>query len=249
MNRRALIIYCNNTYSGALPGPEQDNKNYRRFLKSYLGGEWYEDEIKSLNNPTSILVEQMRQVFLNGADYTFIIFTGHGFINSSDNNYQYIELSDKNVSMRKLVTDAKRQTIIFDACRGLETFESDEIIKSIKEDIKMFSAGRSTRAHFDKAVQAAEEGLTTLFAASVGQSAQDSKDGALYLLSLIRVSESWAEEEANISTVLPLHSAHKKAVKYMDENFISLQEPIMGAEKRKNYFPFAIKLRRQIFFT
>lgn len=249
MIRRALIIYCNDTYSGALPGPEQDNENYRSFLTSYLGGEWYDAEIKSLNNPTSILVEQIRQVFLNGADYTFIIFTGHGFINTADNGFQYVELSDKNISIRKLITDAKRQTIIFDACRGLEEFESDEIIKGLKEDIKMFSAGISTRLHFDKAVLDAEEGLTILFAADSGQTAQDSKDGALYLLSLIRVSEIWAGEENNTSAVLPINLAHEKAVDYMDEHFTTLQEPTMNAEKRKRYFPFAIKLKNQIFYS
>lgn len=70
MIRRALIIYCDNTPSDPLPGPVQDNANYRKFLTSYLGGEWHSSEIRSLQNPTKLQVEQARQNFMKGADYT-----------------------------------------------------------------------------------------------------------------------------------------------------------------------------------
>ena len=244
MIRRALIIYCDNTPSDPLPGPVQDNANYRKFLTSYLGGEWHSSEIRSLQNPTKLQVEQARQNFMKGADYTFTIFTGHGCINQSDNNMQYAELSDGDISIRKLITDARRQAVIFDSCRGLERFESDEIIKSINEDIKMFSAGLSTRQAFDQAITAAEEGLTVLYSSSEDQSSEDSEDGALYLLSLLRVAEEWSN--GTKQGVLDLKTAHENACEYIEDHFLTLQEPVMNTEKRKKYYPFAIKLSNQI---
>ena len=52
MNRKALIIYCTETNSGSLTGPRMDNKNIREYLKSDVGGQWYDNEIISLENPT-----------------------------------------------------------------------------------------------------------------------------------------------------------------------------------------------------
>ena len=242
MIRRALIIYCNNTQSGPLPGPAKDNENYRRFLTSLLGGEWTDAEIKSLPNPNALRVEQMRQTHLMDADYTFIIFTGHGFINTDDNNLQYIELSDKWVSIRKLKTNAPRQTIIFDACRGLDAFDSDEIVKSVNEDLHLFSAGSPTRRLFDKAVLDADIGVSVLYAAGINESAKDSSDGAMYLLSLLRAAEEWAKEESEYNS-LTVKGVHVRAVKYMDDHFFTLQNPTMDAEKRNRYFPFAVKIR------
>src|SRR4051812_32718125 len=107
--RRALIIYCDNTRSGRLVGPLRDKDNFLDFLCSRLGGEWIEDEIRALNNPTSFEVKQKVNTFLAGADYTFIIFTGHGFIDTHD-HWQYIELADQSVPASVLRTTAKRQT-------------------------------------------------------------------------------------------------------------------------------------------
>ena len=244
MIRRALIIYCDNTPSNPLPGPVQDNTNYRKFLTSFAGGEWHASEIRSLRNPTKLQVEQTRQTFMKGADYTFTIFSGHGCINELDNNMQYAELSDGDISIRKLLTDSKRQTIIFDSCRGIERFESDEISKAIKEDVKMFAAGLSTRAAFNNSIATAEAGLTVLYSSSRDQSSEDSEDGALYLLSLLRVTEEWLDE--TIEGVFDLKSAHDSACDYIEEHFFTIQEPAMNREKRKRHFPFAIKLNNKL---
>ena len=236
MIRRALIIYCNNTFSGPLPGPAKDNENYINFLTSSLGGEWERNEIRSLSNPTALLVEQIKQIFLNDADYTFVIFTGHGCINTQHQNLQYAELSDGNISILKLKTNAPRQTIIFDSCRGFEQFESDEITKAIEESTKMFATKRSTRQLFDNAVSKCEQGISVLYAASEDQSASDSKDGALYLSALIRVAEDWEESETK-ANILPINVAHNRASLFINENALSIQVPEMVPDKRKNNFP------------
>ena len=88
MKRRALILFCTDTESGHLDGPEYDNKNYKDFLTSHLGGDWYDNKILSIKNPTSIKVSNAMTQFLNGAEYTFIIFSGHGYLNTADSNRQ-----------------------------------------------------------------------------------------------------------------------------------------------------------------
>src|ERR1700747_1498950 len=115
--RRALIIYCGNTESGPLIGPHYDNLHYLNFLKSKLGGNWLPHEIQSLTNPTPFGVSRAITNFLNNAHYTFIIFSGHGYF-SIDTNRQFVELRGKSISILNLRTNAPRQTLIVDACRG-----------------------------------------------------------------------------------------------------------------------------------
>lgn len=244
MIRRALIIYCDNTLSGKLPGPIKDEENYTEFLTSYLGGEWYTGEIRSLNNPPKLKIEEAIQKFLNGADYTFIIFSGHGCINQLDNNAQYFEVSDGDISIRKLITDAKRQTIIVDSCRKLEKFISEEMTKSILET-KIFSAGASTRNIFNKEVLSAEAGLSILYSSSEDQSAKDSEDGGIYLLSLLAIAKEWGNRYSNEFSI-DLKTAHNLAAEYLNQHFNTIQVPVMESEKRTKYFPFAVKNKRLI---
>jgi Caspase domain len=240
VKRRSLIIYCNDTISGELVGPLHDNENYRDFMLSKLGGDWYDNEILSLKNPSSTLVLRAVNEFLIGADYTFIIFTGHGFINLDDGGRQYIELANRSIGISKLKTSAKRQTLIVDACRGYYSPEQ-ELIKSFSEQYENFIGDPlSTRAIFDRAVLRAEEGWTILYAANKNQSALDTAGGAAYLLSLLKIAEIW-EERDKTSNILTLKSTHDFAKTYLTENFDTLQEPIINGEKRIVHFPFAVK--------
>lgn len=241
MRRRALIIYCDDTSSGELPGPQFDNENYRNFLTSNLGGKWDDREILSLQNPTSSRIKQAIDGFLDGADYTFTIFTGHGFINTDENHRQYIEVLDGDISILSLKTTAKRQALIVDACRGFLS-PSESILKSFSEMFESFSGDQySTRELFDRAVMRAEEGWTILFAASRNQSALDTANGAAYLLSLLKIAESWSEFDKRTS-IIDLKVTHGRAKTYLSENFETIQIPSMNIEKRLISFPFAVKL-------
>ena len=240
MKRRALIIYCDNTPSDPLVGPPYDNKHYRAFLQSKLGGDWTDSEILSMRNPTSALVLRGVTEFLNGADYTFTIFTGHGFINEDDNNRQYIELANKSLAISNLRTTARRQTLIIDACRGYYS-PYRELIKSFSEQYEHFIGDpHSTRQTFDNAVLRAEEGWTILYAASENQTALDTGNGAAYLLSLLKTAEHWEQVDKR-NNILTLKQAHDYAKVYVLENFDTTQEAIMNSEKRLQHFPFAVK--------
>ncbi len=241
MKRRAMIIYCDNTPSGELYGPPQDKINYCNFLQNNLGGKWDSNEILPLPNPTSVEVLKEKNIFFKGADYSFIIFTGHGFLNIDDRNRQYVELLNDNIPITNLITTAKRQTMIIDACRGYYS-PTKEMLKGLTESFEYFSGDPfSTREIFDRAVLRAEEGLTVLYAASKNQTALDTDNGAAYLLSLLRIAELWEDNDKK-SNILDLKVTHDFAAKYVKTHFDTIQIPTMNREKRLRHFPFAVKV-------
>jgi len=238
MIRRALIIYCDDTGKKVLPGPPHDNSNYRKFLESNTGGYWYGTEIHSLHSPTIAEVKKKVADFLSGAEYTFIIFSGHGYIESST-MMQHMDVADGDISVLDLNTNAPRQTLIVDACRGFYT----TVVEETKIFTKAFehAIGNTgiTRAIFTNAVLQAEEGWSILFSASKNQSSLDTENGGAYLLSLLKSAESWAEGNKR-DIALRLDEVHDLAVEYI-KRFETNQVPVTNSEKRRVYFPFAVK--------
>mgnify|MGYP001768393238 CR=1 FL=1 len=241
MKRLALIIYCDNTKSGSLTGPPHDNIKYREFLKSNLGGAWYDEEIISLNNPTSNDVAYYMYSAYDQIDYSFTLFTGHGYINVDHNNLQYLELKDKDISILNLRTKCPKQTLIVDACRGYYSPLKKALENLILDSYRSFSGDiLTTRKLFEDAVAIADQGWTTLYAASENETALDTNGGAAYLLSLLDASKIWKRTNSD-SKVLPVNSAHNIAKVYLQENFATTQKPAMSQEKRIRHFPFAVK--------
>ena len=240
MKRKALIIYCTNTRSGSLNGPIRDNKNIRDYLKSDVGGQWCDSEIISLPNPRKRDIEQVILNEFYGIDYSFVVFTGHGCINSR-NGFQYIEVIDGDMSIKKLITKCPRQTIIVDACRGYECI-NDSISKSFSNLYEYFSGRPNTRKIFDAAVMQAEEGITVLYSADQDQSSLDDPDkGGAYIYSLLSVCKEWEQKQTGTVIYYSIRDAHEDACGYLQENFITNQNPVMNSEKRRRYYPIAVK--------
>lgn len=239
MRRRALIIYCDNTPSGPLYGPQWDNANLRNFLQSKLGGEWHDNEIRSLNNPNSAAVLYSIQNFFKGTDYSFIIFSGHGFINSDDNNRQYIELLNKSISVLSLRTSARRQTLIIDACRGFYS-PAQELLKDFSESRDHFLGDiESTRQFYSNIVMSCEEGWTIMYSSSRNQTSLDTATGGAYLISLLKGCQYWQENDQR-HNMLDLKVAHQYA-SCIIKGYDTIQVPTMNMEKRRNFFPIAVK--------
>lgn len=241
MIRKALIIYCNNTASGDLRGPSIDNLLYREYLKSSLGGMWLDSEIISLPNPTiQELNETLKSCYQN-ADYTFTIFTGHGFVDK--NHMQYFEIKGSNVPLTCVLNHAKRQTLIIDSCRGIESLAealSDEFSEKRFKDI-------DTRKIFENNILDCEEGCTFMYSSDINQSSSDSKEGGAYLSSLLKACLRW---DSNYNqSIYRLNQAHLDAKVILKYRFpTSLQTPIIMPEKRKNYFPLAVKIPSGAFY-
>jgi hypothetical protein len=244
MKRKALIIYCDDTQSGSLKGPSHDNSNYRQFLKSNLGGGWYDDEIISLRNPSSYDVAVTLRTHFKYIDYSFVLFSGHGFINVDHNNLQYIELNDTDVSILSLRNDSPKQTLIIDACRGFYSPLKKSMENLLVDSYRAFTGDiQSTRKIYEDAIDNADQGWSILYAASENQTALDTPEGAAYLLSLLSVSDVWKKSNSQ-NQILPLDSVHEGAKIYLTQNFTTTQRPSMAQEKRLRYFPFAVKINR-----
>jgi hypothetical protein len=240
MERRALIVYCDNTHSGELSGPTSDFQNFTNYLQTKIGGEWQEDEITGLRNPTISEVRQAVNEFMIAADYTFTIFSGHGYIDSNDR--QFMEVADGDISIAALRTLAPRQTLIVDACRGrhipTDIAAEPKFFSDVLESIEEIG---STRALFDREVQRADEGFSILFSASPNEASDDSDHGGIYLVSLLKITEAW-RETGHGEAILPINLAHTQAIDYLRENYVtSTQHPRMKPEKRRGHYPFAVK--------
>lgn len=240
MIRRALIIYCDNTKSGRLPGPEKDNYNIRNYLKSHIGGDWFESEIKSVRNPSSREVISLVASFLNKSDYSFIVFSGHGYFSGS-NMIQYIELYDGSFPINILKTNSPRQTIIIDACRGLLSL-NENLQKGLSGFLPEPFIGdpyANTRYLFDRLVMQADEGLTVLYSASINQTSLDTNLGGAYIISLFKMVELWHQSN-NTGCVLDLKQANELSKHYL-KNFDTKQIPTLNREKRLKHFPLGVK--------
>ena len=239
MNRKALIIYCTETDSGPLIGPQMDNKNIRAYLKSDVGGQWYDDEIISLENPTYSKVKGCIANEFDDVDYSFVVFTGHGGIDETDGQ-DYLEVADGDIPLSTLISHAPRQTLIIDACRGYYNRVSDSLQKSFSNINEYFSGHPNTRIIFDRAVCQAEEGLSVLYSASANQTSLDTNKGGAYLYSLLSICKEWEEVTKGKEGYMDLKNAHEIACEYLRDNFVTIQKPAMNMEKRKFYFPIAV---------
>ncbi len=127
MTRKAIII-GNNTGLNAptfLSGVTKDLENYQRYLTSDGGGRWYYWENLPNLTEVEILHNQGRQTILNAirnchADYSFVVFTGHGYTKSRD-GLTYICVNGGEISEDELITSSQKQSLILDCCRQVES--------------------------------------------------------------------------------------------------------------------------------
>src|SRR4051812_49421070 len=104
-------------------GIDVDVNNYFNYFQSPTGGAYDVSEIKYLHNPSWL--ELQSHLILHPADYTTLVFSGHGF-HSVKYNGTVLDLnSNEKVllkGIRKLINSPKK-LIIVDACR---TFVNDQ---------------------------------------------------------------------------------------------------------------------------
>lgn len=124
MTRKAIII-GNNTGHGAskfLAGVTLDLQNYRDYLISAGGGSWNfttlgNTEVKILENANRATI--LAEIRNCNADYSFVVFTGHGYMKSKD-ELTYICVADGEISEDELRTASSKQSLILDCCREKE---------------------------------------------------------------------------------------------------------------------------------
>lgn len=244
MKRRALLIEASQIPGCSdLPGARADVSGFHRYLASYPGGAWNDDEIVCLSHPSKSILEA-HLAAASVADYCFIAFSGHGEHvkgRLSEDTKIQINKTDE-FSARALASGFDRGTVVVDSCRNIR------VQLSLRESVKYskamsFSDDASIRYRhrqlFNNTALAAEEGVVFMFGCSVGQSANDFSLGGAFSFALHDSAASWSVGQ-HAPAILDTNGAFSLAHSLVTSE-VSKQTPVMdGAIRRKKHFPFAV---------
>ena len=247
MERRALLIGCpgQKGTSGYLHGVLRDLENYGRFLRSPLGGAWYSSEITTLEDPpASTVLAAIR--LLETADYSFALFSGHGYVTEDGRSTMVCLRSDEEMDSIRLRSGAKRHTLLIDCCRVVE-----RSVRKLAEDTlaRIDAASRLStsqcRHYFEKEILACSTGLIVLHSCKLNEtSGDDSARGGYYAHSLIDAAEAWLEgDKTDLSKEyarLWLPRAHDMASEAVQRLTANRQNPEIEKPRSEPHFPFAI---------
>jgi hypothetical protein len=247
MKRQALLIGSPGTQGtkSYLKGVEKDLVAYNAFLQSSLGGSWESHEIQILRSPSRLAVESALQT-LSAHDYSFVLFGGHGYHDSSKSKTM-IELQP-NVELEAdvLKRGAASHTLMLDCCR-VETKPVRLLLDSLAkaEGFAPRLTRSECRRYFDQAVARAARGLVVLHACSIGEKAGESEqDGGYYSSSLIDVSNRWHRDSTTDTSTkfstLSVVDAHERAVSAVETLSGGRQKPTLEKPRAENYFPLAV---------
>ncbi len=236
MTRTAILIGVPQAPSTVyLKGVKQDLINYKEFLQTPLGGNWESTEIKIFYpKPTKKQIIDYLNVV--DADFTFLVFSGHGFIDV--NEVTNVCLMDDDITEYELETISPRQTIILDSCRTpLEVIEEQIFMEKLAKALAI--RGKSTRKIFDDAVFSCEKGTITVYSVGVNEEAgEHPSHGGYFTQSMLEAATNW--EDVGLKSVLNVNEAFLRAKKILVK-YTKKQHPQINTGRRLHMFPFAVK--------
>ncbi|MBS1504068.1 MAG: hypothetical protein JST32_18515, partial [Bacteroidetes bacterium] len=162
---------------------DKDIRNLHNFMTSTRGGEWQNDEIILLDNPSWLPVKRLLDACT--ADYLFVYFGGHGW--SDEYQRRYMSFRDFQVEDTALLNHTPKQLIISDSCRVY--YPAISGISPGDDDYSGFAGGESRRA-FDLAIANSRDGKIIVHATGHGDEAAEELfgRGGAFTLSLLYAS-------------------------------------------------------------
>lgn len=178
MKRHALLI-ANLDAAGA----QNDINNWKKFLRSGVGGAWHDNEIQVLTNPSKAYLElTLYSTKVDNYDFVIVVYAGHGGWERTT----ILEINPKGetVNENALKGLAPREILSLDCCRATSTVT--DILNEVQ--LKMFSetTRSSIRARYDARTMQAIAQQVTLYACSVGECAYCTNDGGYYTKNLLQ---------------------------------------------------------------
>ena len=247
VSRRVLIIanpgavgdenYCE--------GVNKDVSTYKAFLQSKVGGAWKPEEITVLKCPA--LAEFRSGLHsLQSADYSLIVFTGHGEYSPLEDT-TILELRPGiDVNSKELLDGATKRTIVLDCCRGVHvSLALDETMMKALAKADSVEDKTESREYYDKAISECPESVVTLFGCSIRELAgDDDQRGGVYSYNLIGCAETWARENdvdtSESYSILSVVSAHELAKSKVIQRRGTKQNPTIEKPRSGPYFPFGV---------
>jgi hypothetical protein len=213
MKKKVLIIGNNE----GLPGVKVDINNYQDFFKSAYGGYWNDEEIiVKLNTSRLDLLLEILGLKILSLDYLIIVLSGHG----GQTRETIFELNSNGdtISESELQNIAKRQLCIYDCCRSYLSplFENRKILGLARK-----VSSTMTRQKFETRILEAIPQQVSLYACSIGETANDTTEGGAYSKNLIKSSLKLdseykligeAHEEAKILTQNVFYNQHPDSI-------------------------------------
>lgn len=247
MKRHALIIsnpgelgtenYCE--------GVNIDVKNYIYFLKSPLGGTWYDSEIAHLDRPSK---ENVNNAIKNisSCDYTFIVFCGHGYFSESKES-TILELRENEVmDSLDLRKGSSKRTIILDCCRKIEKdYITETAIIAKFAETRAQLGPSECRKYYEKQLEKCPSGIVVGYACLKNETAGDSQSkGGYYSYSLLKSAIDWHKTN-NIDLsrnweAFSIVAAHNASISLVSRLSGGTQNPEIEKPKSQPYFPIAI---------
>ncbi|MGY8666213.1 caspase family protein [Bradyrhizobium sp. UFLA05-109] len=246
MNRKALLIGSPGVKGSDsyLRGVARDLQNYDRFLRSPVGGAWKPEEILTLEDPPASQVQnEIRS--LKSADYSFVLFSGHGYFSANPRSTIVCLRKDEEMDSAELRQGSPKHTLLLDCCRVVEReiLAEDVLAKADKASKRLNSS--ECRRYFDEAISKCSTGLIVLHACDVDEAAaDDSRRGGYYAYSLLDSADSWAvSDTTDLSKsyrTLRTPRAHDLAAQVVMKLSGNRQNPQIEKPRTEPYFPFAI---------
>jgi hypothetical protein len=183
---------------------------------------------------------------LKSAEYSIVIFSGHGYHDGASNS-TIVELSSSvSLDSKELKIGAPKHTLILDCCRQVYTpkLMFEDLAKAMDKRAVQLSSDECRR-YYDKHIADCANGIVTLYSCSVGESAlDDASRGGVYLSSLLKVATQWLDQSSvdtsknwNKLTVVGAHDRAELLVKQESGN---RQNPNIQKPREEPYFPFAV---------
>lgn len=242
MSRRALIIGAPDS---KIPGVKVDVENYRQFLESPLGGYWHSSKITTLICPSKAELSEAQEE-LADADYSLVIFAGHGCHSRTDDTTILWLQDEVKIDSVKLRKGADKHTLIIDACRVL----SPELLLDSKRAIiaksELLLSASECRKYYKKRISDCAKGLVVGFSCKINESSQESAvAGGYYSSPLIGAAHSWMNEKRGADLqrdvfYLSVTDAHDTAAVKVHDLSGGRQNPTSEYPRTTPHFPFAV---------
>lgn len=245
-----------------IPGAKIDVENWRRFLRSELGGAWSDSEIHTLSEPRGI--EVASALVATPDTYLLVAFSGHGCDGSV-----VLNEAEQDFPVSNLRPRTSKGTLVVDACRGTAEAQrmafgtiataNVQLQRAQNESVVLRNAqaGRATefrdrlmlerttavsvpieRTYWDNIAGNCSPGIVEMLACSKGQAAGESPAlGGFYTLLLLEAADVWGRIQASTG-FQSTKDAHAYAAKKMPPQQTPEYLPPHLA------FPFAVKFKR-----
>ena len=204
-----------------LRGVPVDVSAYYSFFTSPIGGNWCDEEIEILMNPTQrCLFRRIATIENADYDYLIVIFSGHGN-EMNDGTILTINGEGETIVLDDLTNLSQRQLLIIDCCRSRMLLPVD--LAFTDEGATMLSMSRDPiRQAYEERIWDSMPQEVILYACDDGEKSMDSSEGGLYSHYLLNAAQMLSTTSR--SPFVCVGRVHFKAMSMMRQDDPSMEQ-------------------------